>query len=807
MAKGVAVGVLLLLLVGIILGQTDYGYFGLQALTGAASGRSDRPGATGRAPGTTTAEPEIAIPDRPSAIQEHIVRLERKLVDSPKDEDTRLQLLETLTAYRERYPAAFAREPRFATKMKDLSIQMSPQGSLGARIQVVERIAAGQWEDAATLIESARKAFPDDIQIPYLSGRILSRLGRHEEALRHFESVLKQAPGLHAALVGKGEALLEMGKPVAAREAFETLLSREPDHAEARIGLARVALETGDLDGAIQIAREVIEKGRPGLDEEALFQAHRLLARVFTRKGGNAEAQEALRGALAIRPADEETALDLATRLLDQNKPQEALEVMRPAREAGRAGETFLLIWAKAAQADEKPDLVQAALLEGTERFPQAPSFWVLRGQIALDGRKFQSAEAAFEGALKVDRGSVDAWIGLARTLFSQGKVQAAVSRLEEATEATNGRPLILVTLAEIQEENGEFAAAEEALRRVLSRDAGNTQARQRLGLILAGQKRYEETVPFFEDLSQKGLLDRKGILGYSRVLRALHRTSQAEALLRSAASEDPKDLDLAAEHALTLMESGNLSASEALLRKILEKTPGHSLSLYYLGLVLGRRNALDEAVQTLEMACRSDTRDPRPRIALSRMLLAHRGKDGKAAAKAHLDHVLGLYGRKEVPLDQQDPEAYLMHGRILFEDQKYSAALRDFEMALGLAPMRADLLVDHARTLIEMSRHAQAKDFLRRVLANSPSHPEANFLMARIAIREGQIRAARESLERLVQRDPRSFPEAWRLLGMIYRDENLYSLARNAFQQYLKLTDSSGAEVEEVRQLLGRMH
>lgn len=808
LVRGGAVVGLLLVLVGVILGQTDYGYFGIKILRGP----------TGGGPGTQDGHRSGQAPqgpddgsgpryDRVSAYLDGIVRLERRVLESPNDGGLRTSLLEALATLRERYPSAFLKEPRFAAKWKDLAVQLNPQGALGMRLRVIERIAADQWDDAASLLEEARKEFPEDAALLCLSGRVATRRGRFEEAVRLFDQALARVPGFHAALHGKAVALLGSGKADAARTVFETILAAEPDHMEARLGLAEATLAMGDVEGAIRGGQEVLEKGRPGVDDEAIFQAHRLLARALSKQGDVAAANDQLRGALSLRPTDPEVAEDLALRLLQAGKASEALDVLRPAREAGKDGETFLLTYARVAFADDKGELAQAALLEGTEKHPRNPAFWVLRGTTSLEARKFQSAQAAFEAALKIDSGNVDAWVGLARTLFSQGKVQEAVARLKEAMEATRGHPVVLLTLAQFQEDQGEATEAENSLRMALSRDPGNVAVKQRLALLLMNQKRYEDAIPLFEEMDQKRQLDRAGILGYARALLAAHRVGQAETLLKKASEESPRDLDMAAEHAYALMESGNLPASETILRRNLAQTPNHPLTLYYLGQVLARRNAVDEAIQTLELAVRSNTRDPRPRIAVARLLLAYRGEEGRAAAKLHLDHVLGMYGRKEIPTDQQDPEAFMMHGRILFADQKYQAALRDFEAALALAPVRTDLLVDHARTLFEMSRHAQAKDFLRKVLSSSPNHPEANFLMARILLREGAVRQAREALERLVQRDPRSFPEAWRMLGMIYRDENQSGLARNAFQQYLRVVDDPrSAEAEEVQQLLGRM-
>ncbi len=255
------------------------------------------------------------------------------------------------------------------------------------------------------------------------------------------------------------------------------------------------------------------------------------------------------------------------------------------------------------------------------------------------------------------------------------------------------------------------------------------------------------------------------------------------------------------------MMEAGQDVEAEAVLRKVLQLRPSHHVSFFYLGQLLARRGNREGAIDAYESSIKANSRDVRPRIELARLFMAGGDVESIRQAKSQLDAVLAAYARNEVAEEERDADAYLMRGRILFGEQKYNLAMKDFEAALARAPTRIDILAGFARTLFEAARYEDARPYLRQILSRDPQHPEANYLTGLILVRDGKTRQAREFLERVVHRDARSFPDAHRMLGMIYRDEGMQSLARSSFQTYLRYADPKSAEAEEVRQLLARMH
>ena len=806
-AKPLLVAGLLVILVGVILGQTEYGYFGIGLLGNGSSSQAVRRAVTpGGGPGSGSGGVPAAMPDRRDAWQKEIVRIQRLLVDSPKDETLRAELLVVLSRLRERFPSVLAADPALSAKLQELLAQVSMKGDAADLVRAADLMTAGNWAEARSLVDRLQAVASSDPYVPYLAGKIAIGQDRFDDALRAFDKALAKDSSMVAATYFSGYAQLKKQELVKARSSFEAVLAREADHLSARLGLAEVLLASSDLEGAARLSNEVIAKGQPGVDSDELFGARVLLARVEDQRGAKDARLKELRAALGIRPSDSSIAVEVSRLLRAEAKTGEALGVLTASREARRDSEQFLSAYASAAFADGKPDLAEVAVLEGLQKYPKSSVFHVLRGRRELDQRRLRSAVSSFDAALQVDPSAVDAWVLMAQGLTAEGRLGEAVERLKEGLTKTGQSVSLLLALAAIQKDQHDMVGAETTLRLAVSKDQDNSKAAQDLGLIVLSQGRMEEAAKILMDIDIRRQLDRDGVLGLARALMGLRQAAKAREVLQRVHDSLIDDWDVTAELGRAMFESGQDADAESILRKVLQQRPTHHVSFYYLGRLLTARGDRKGAIDAFENSIRANSRNTLPRIELARIHMELRDNESIRLAKAQLDVVIGAYSRNEVAEEDRDPDAYLMHGRILFDEQKYTLAMKDFESALARAPTRVDIMVGFARTLFEAARYDDARPYLRQVLGRDLQHPEANYLMGRILVREGKSREARVHLERVVQRDARSFPEAYRLLGMIYRDEGLNALARTSFQSFLRYADPKSGEAEEARQLLGRM-
>lgn len=97
----------------------------------------------------------------------------------------------------------------------------------------------------------------------YLQGAVgLETVGKDADALRAYETALKEWPSSAVALLGVGNVRYRRGELALAEEGYRKLVERHPRHAVGRNNLAQVLLERGKAEEAlkeIQEARAVLE--------------------------------------------------------------------------------------------------------------------------------------------------------------------------------------------------------------------------------------------------------------------------------------------------------------------------------------------------------------------------------------------------------------------------------------------------------------------------------------------------------------------------------------------------------------------
>ncbi len=103
---------------------------------------------------------------------------------------------------------------------------------------------------------------------------------------------------------------------------------------------ARVLREAGDADGAIALVREAIDVS--GLGTDGMYV---LLGELLAFQGDREGSKEAFQRAFELAPSRPINAMRLASVLLAEGRGQEALPVLRAARNAGRETSAFLDRW------------------------------------------------------------------------------------------------------------------------------------------------------------------------------------------------------------------------------------------------------------------------------------------------------------------------------------------------------------------------------------------------------------------------------------------------------------------------------
>ncbi len=116
----------------------------------------------------------------------------------------------------------------------------------------------GYWRDSVTLFTHAL-AVTDDNYLAHVNlGAALDALGRHDEAMRHYEDAVAIQPHYAKARVSLGAALARAGRTDAAEAEYREALRLDPGSALAAYDLGLLLAERGDLDDAIALYRRAL---------------------------------------------------------------------------------------------------------------------------------------------------------------------------------------------------------------------------------------------------------------------------------------------------------------------------------------------------------------------------------------------------------------------------------------------------------------------------------------------------------------------------------------------------------------------
>lgn len=797
--KAISLGILLLVLVGVILGQTNYGYFGINLLFHKSNTKTLV---------ETNHENVTRVFDRDTkeSYQEKILRLEKELKENPDNSDLKIELLEALLKFRERYPHAFASDVRLQGLLNQMRSSVQLSGAKAEKIKVMELVNQGKWEEAKTALDAMVIASAQDAEILYFYGKIALGAGKPEEAQRYFELALMKNPDMTSARFFLAQSFFAQKNMAKGKTILEEILAREPDHLGAKVALADIALESREYDTATKLATEIIAKANATTKKDDLFKAHFILAKVMEAKGARDDRIRELKTALSIYPDDEKIALEMAKLLMEDKKPEEALEVLNPCRQKGCSSEDFYAIYAEAALAMAKEELAETIFKEATQRYPESSRFALIRGKWYLENQRTKAAIDTLTDALKIDSRNAHLYVLLAEALIQAGKPSEAILRLKQGLDAGAQMVPILESLSKTYIKQRDYIMAEETLRKLVSIDRTNVKALEQLGLVVAELNRLGEAKFILEPLEVKRALSREGRLGLAKAYLKAKEPSKAVDLLAKCYTEWSEDMEVATEYAHALIEADNVDKAREILKKITETNVSYGPGYFYLGRFYRKIGDKAKASEAFMRAVRLQPSNTKFRLEFASMLIEMGSPENLKDAKQQLDLVIVSYETGETTAEEKDASAYLMRGKILFKMQNFQAALKDYETALALAPSNMDLLVESGKTLWELARYNDAESYFRQVLTRDQQHPEANYYLGRILLRTNQIQAAKVHLERAVAQDPKMFPEALRYLGLILKEQGLTQLARQRFQQYLQLMPKSTPEVEEVKGILARL-
>jgi tetratricopeptide (TPR) repeat protein len=356
------------------------------------------------------------------------------------------------------------------------------------RVRLFRQQTGGEWQPVLARIESmlrervglSRAAVPTHVSI---KGRdsILSSSSRPRD--RRWFSAAELAghktDQLVAQALEEAKAAEQLGDLVLAERKYRETLQLAPRHFEALNGLGVVARKTGRIDLAIRSFQRSLSM----IDALPVQQFN--LADALADAGRFDEALAHYCRGIKLDPTNAMGHVQAGRMLNRLGRPTDALACFEQALLLAPGNEAAVIEHAQTLKAlcriDDAIEQLETAMQTRINSAPLAAALGVLY----LEEQRFAEAAEQFRRATAIDPTLAAAFIDLARSLESLGRLQEATASLERAIALDASYLTAIMRLATLRTRLGELESAAGLLRRALELRPGDAHVLNALGVVL----------------------------------------------------------------------------------------------------------------------------------------------------------------------------------------------------------------------------------------------------------------------------------------------------------------------------------
>jgi len=185
-----------------------------------------------------------------------------------------------------------AHKADYYLRLARLEADRNPEDGWALFNLLQQALVARQWETALEA-SAASLGLGGGVEplVLYGAGVACQQLGRHGEAVGHFDSLLGRSPDHYLAVMAKGVSKEALGDAAGGRELIEAAIRMQPGHIPAHVAKAELELGLGDFDEARRVAQGALAIAPT---EPALYDL--LLKIEMARKNTTQAVQDALKG-------------------------------------------------------------------------------------------------------------------------------------------------------------------------------------------------------------------------------------------------------------------------------------------------------------------------------------------------------------------------------------------------------------------------------------------------------------------------------------------------------------------------------
>jgi tetratricopeptide (TPR) repeat protein len=599
---------------------------------------------------------------------------------------------------------------------------------------------------------------PVDLSAQLALARTLSTEGNVAEALKAYDALLEAHPGELPYLLEKKEVVARANDPALLAPVLDELFRLDPTRTE-------VAVERGNLYLGLAYDRPEGSEDRDRAARTALVS--------YERASSDAEAAGVAELGLARASRlvdDHERAIRAYESFLAREENHLRHDILKELghtlRETGRYSEAAEAYGRAIAGGLEDPDLFWGAVEVLTQLNQDARALQLL--ELLLRREPTNPLFLRKKGQL----------------LLKGGRRSEALSALQQAVQSAHGDPQSYFEVAEALRAQGTYADAIAYYRQGLAVDPKNRHGRLALAetLQLAGQ--YSEVVQIVDPLLTEQPNDLAAWKVRGDALRSLGRPSEVLYSLRAILLLEPDNGPALLEmYRLHRDAKETKDAYETLSRLLSTESPEAQDATLHLerGDLAANLGLTEEANQSYERAAQID---PVYRVEIA----IRRARLRLTAGRPDLALEVLDEGLKAQP-EGTPPNlgALLLRAEILGALERPAEARAAYEEVRHREPKSPVALGGIAKSMLEEGKHAEAVEFLREAIPQTPPQENLYLLLAEAESGLAHLDLASEALHKGVEVLPKSVA-LWARLGELGIARQMWPDAAGAFAHALAL-------------------
>ncbi|MBW1873051.1 MAG: zinc-ribbon domain-containing protein, partial [Deltaproteobacteria bacterium] len=649
------VGLLVLvLLAGIGLGFTKYGFFAYRIFTGktGGGGKTTADGSTtgpDRSGATASQTEQLFLEDTFAGYDAVIRQLETKMKNSDETNEDLYLLALCYAAMLRNYGANDIYLGRGRNVLESLK-EDEPDSPATKKAEAAFLILTNS-KKAMEILAPLVKKNSIDKEALYLAGWAMAYQKKWREAAQYFDRATVIDPDLGKAYHALGDIQSLQGDFDNAMLFYEKALEKNPQHVVSAVEHARIFIEVKRDDTAGEkVLSPVFGKQFRQLAPTEKAKAHALRAKIHIHRHDNNKASQDLNAAIQLMPNKVEYMAALGNFYLDIGEYAKAKDLFQKALEKSPRNIDARIGKGRAMWQDG--DIVKAKILleKISEETKSDPRPYYLLGRIAEDLERPDQAMVLYKKAADLSSKYLTARVAIARLLLKQKKLKDALSELTAAAKINPRSAIVHNGLGE----------------------AYLLQGNDRLA-----QKEFEETLRLDPELAS-------GHFNLANVLRRQSKFDAAIELYKKVAVISPRYPDLAYEHGYTLYLKKEYPESLKIFEDAIRSNPKDDRLYVRAGLVAIAIRDKTAAIQYFQSATGLNTSNTEAYFQLG--LIYQQQKDHEKA--------LELF-KQVAELDSQNAEAHYRMGVCLLVQEMMTDAIDEFRLAIKLQPNHVDALIE----------------------------------------------------------------------------------------------------------------